>query len=137
MLKKKFTIITFFIISLFFTQLIYPTISYAVDPDEILLNEKMENRARKISKNIRCLVCQNESIDGSNAMLAKDLRLLIRDKIKNGYSNKEIYLFLTDRYGDFILLKPAFKNNTYILWLFPFIFFLVGIYIVTTYSKKN
>ena len=54
----------------------------------------MENRARKISKNIRCLVCQNESIDGSNAMLAKDLRLLIRDKIKNGYSNKEIYLFL-------------------------------------------
>jgi len=137
MLRKNLTIKTFFIISLFFTQLIYPTISYAVDPSEILLNEKMENRARKISKNIRCLVCQNQSIDGSNAMLAKDLRLLIRDKIKNGYSNKEIYLFLTDRYGDFILLKPAFKYNTYILWLFPFIFFLVGIYIVTTYSKKN
>ena len=136
MKKKNLSFRILFIISIFFTLFIYPTKSYSVDPSEILLNKKMENRARKISKNIRCLVCQNQSIDDSNAMLAKDLRLLIRNKIKKGNSDKEIYLFLTDRYGDFILLKPPFKYNTYILWFFPFIFFLIGIFIIRIYSKK-
>ena len=88
----------------------------------MLKNKKQELRARDISKNIRCMVCQNQSIDESNSPLAKDLRILIRNKIKEGNEDEEIYKFLTDRYGDFILLKPPFKLNTYALWLLPFIF---------------
>ena len=137
MLKKNLSVKAFFIILITLIFLLYPVKSYSVDPNEILLDKKMEERARNISKNIRCLVCQNQSIDDSNAMLAKDLRLLIRDKIEDGSTDKEIYLFLTERYGDFILLKPAFKYNTYILWILPFLFFLIGIYIVKIYIKKT
>ena len=111
--------------------------SYAVEPDEILKNHKYELRARKISKNIRCMVCQNQSIDESNAPLAKDLRILIRNKIKEGSNDKEIYIFLTDRYGDFILLKPPLNLSTIGLWFFPFIFLVVGIYILFYHNKKS
>jgi len=93
MLKKTFIAILY--ISLI--QL-FSSISNTVEPDEILKNQKQELRARKISKNIRCLVCQNQSIDESNAPLAKDLRILIRNKIENGKKDEEIYKFLTDRY---------------------------------------
>ena len=110
--------------------------SYTVEPDEILENQKQELRARDISKNIRCMICQNQSIDESNAPLAKDLRILIRNKIKDGKKDEEIYKFLTDRYGDFILLKPPFKLNTLALWLLPFIFVLIGIFIVFSHNKK-
>jgi len=113
------------------------TSSYSVEPNEILQNQKLELRARAISKNIRCMICQNQSIDESNAPLAKDLRVLIRSKIKDGKNDKEIYKFLTDRYGDFILLKPAFKLNTLILWLGPFIFFLIGIFVIVSHNKKS
>ena len=82
------------------------------------------------------MVCQNQSIDESNAPLAKDLRILIRNKIKEGNNNEEIYKFLTDRYGDFILLKPPFKLSTLALWLLPFIFFIFGIFIVFWHNKK-
>jgi cytochrome c-type biogenesis protein CcmH len=109
----------------------------AVDPDEILENQEQEFRARDISKNIRCMVCQNQSIDESNSPLAKDLRILIREKIKQGKNNEEIYEFLTDRYGDFILLKPAFKLNTLVLWFLPFIFFTIGISIIFFHNKKS
>jgi len=111
--------------------------SYSVEPDEILQNPEQELRARNVSKNIRCMVCQNQSIDESNAPLAKDLRILIRNQIKGGKNDVEIYEFLTDRYGDFILLKPAFKLNTLALWLLPFIFVLVGIFIVFFHNKKS
>ena len=111
--------------------------SYTVEPNETLKNQKQELRARNISKNIRCMVCQNQSIDESNAPLAKDLRILIRDKIKDGKKDEEIYEFLTDRYGDFILLKPPFKLNTLALWLLPFIFVLIGIFIVFSHNKKS
>ena len=110
---------------------------FAVEPDEILLDQKQELRARNISKNIRCMICQNQSIDESNAPLAKDLRILIRNKIKEGNNNEEIYKFLTDRYGDFILLKPPFKLSTFALWLLPFIFFIIGIFIVFWHNKKS
>ena len=110
--------------------------SYTVEPNEILKNQKQELRARNISKNIRCMVCQNQSIDESNAPLAKDLRILIRNKIKDGKKDEEIYKFLTDRYGDFILLKPPFKLNTLALWLLPFIFVLIGIFFVFSHNKK-
>ena len=125
-----------FVIFIFISQLLLNN-SYSVEPDEVLQNPKQELRARDISKNIRCMVCQNQSIDESNAPLAKDLRILIRNQIKNGKNNKEIYEFLTDRYGDFILLKPAFKLNTLALWLLPFIFVLVGMFIVFFHNKKS
>ena len=124
------------IITICLTQLISNS-SYAVEPDEILKNPKYELRARNISKNIRCMVCQNQSIDESNAPLAKDLRILIRDKIKEGNKDEEIYKFLTDRYGDFILLKPPFNSKNLMLWLLPFIFLFFGIYVVFYHNKKS
>ena len=111
--------------------------SYGVDPDEILQDQKQELRARNISKNIRCMVCQNQSIDESNAPLAKDLRILIRSKIKEGKNNEEIYKFLTDRYGDFILLKPPLKSSTLALWFLPFVFFIIGIFVIFWNNKKS
>ena len=111
--------------------------SYAVEPDEVLKNQKQELRARNISKNIRCMICQNQSIDESTALLAKDLRILIRKKIKDGKEDKEIYKFLTDRYGDFILLKPPLRLNTLALWILPFIFLVIGIFVVFSYNKKS
>ncbi len=97
---------------------------YSVEPDEFLQNPKKELRARNISKNVRCLVCQNQSIDESSAPLAKDLRILIRKKIKQGNSDEEIYNYLTERYGDFILLNPPFKISTLFLWILPFFLLL-------------
>ena len=124
------------IISICFIQF-FSNNSYAVEPDEVLENQKQELRARNISKNIRCMVCQNQSIDESGAPLAKDLRILIRNKIKQGNKDKEIYKFLSDRYGDFILLKPPFKLSTLVLWFLPFIFFIVGVSIVFLHNKKS
>jgi cytochrome c-type biogenesis protein CcmH len=111
-------------------------VSFAVEPDEILENKKQELRARNISKNIRCMICQNQSIDESNAPLAKDMRILIREKITEKKSDKEIYKFLSDRYGDFILLNPPIKLKTLALWFLPFIFFVIGIYIIFNQNKK-
>ncbi len=111
--------------------------SYSVEPDEFLQNPKKELRARNISKNVRCLVCQNQSIDESSASLAKDLRILIRKKIKQGNSNEEIYDFLTERYGDFILLNPPFKISTLFLWILPFVFLAVGIFVIFLHNNKS
>ncbi len=82
------------------------------------------------------MVCQNQSIDESNAPLARDLRILIRNKIKEGNKDEEIYEFLTDRYGDFILLKPPLKLITLALWFLPFIFLIIGILIVFSITKN-
>ena len=132
MVKKIFIVI----LSIYSIQF-FSNNSYTVEPNEILENQKQELRARNISKNIRCMICQNQSIDESNAPLAKDLRILIRNKIKDGDKDEEIYKFLTDRYGDFILLKPPLKLTTLALWFFPFIFFAIGIFIVFFYNKKS
>jgi len=129
--KTFIIVISIFLIQFFLNN------SYTVEPDEILENQKQELRARDISKNIRCMICQNQSIDESNAPLAKDLRIIIRDKIKEGNNDKEIYKFLTDRYGDFILLKPPLKLSTLALWFLPFIFFIIGIFIVFLNNKKS
>ena len=110
---------------------------YSVEPDEILKNSQKELIARNISKNIRCMVCQNQSIDDSLSPFAKDLRIIIRKKITEGYNEKEVYEFLTERYGDFILLKPAFKINTFLLWTMPFILFFVGLFIIYWHNKKS
>ena len=111
--------------------------SYSVEPEEFLQNPKQEIRARNITKNIRCLVCQNQSIDDSSAPLAKDLRALIRIKVQENDSDEEIYKFLTDRYGDFILLKPPFKISTFLLWSLPFVFVIIGIFILFVHNKKS
>ena len=129
----RFILIT---ITLCLIQLMFG-IAYTVEPNEILKNPKYESRARNISKNIRCMVCQNQSIDESNAPLAKDLRILIRTKIKEGSTDKEIYNFLTDRYGEFILLKPPFNSKTLLLWFLPFIFLILGTYIIFYHNKKS
>ena len=138
MLTKDFTLtkILIIIVVTCLTQF-FSKNCFAVEPDEILQDQKLELRARDISKNIRCMICQNQSIDESNAPLARDLRILIRNKIKEGNNNEEIYIFLTDRYGDFILLKPPLKLSTLALWFLPFIFFIVGIFIVFWHNKKS
>ena len=82
-------------------------------------------------------VCQNQSIDESNSPLAKDLRVLIRNKILDEKNDREIYQFLTDRYGDFILLKPPLKFNPLALWILPFIFFVIGVFFVFYHNKKS
>jgi len=132
MIKKNFIIFT----SILLIQ-IFVNNAFAVEPNEILKNKKQELRARNISKNIRCMVCQNQSIDESNATLAKDLRILIRSQIKDGKNDKEIYKFLTDRYGDFILLKPPLRLTTLALWILPFVFLLIGIFIIFYFNNKS
>ena len=82
-------------------------------------------------------MCQNQSIDDSSASLAKDLRIIIRDKIKGGLTDKEIYKFLTDRYGDFILFNPPFKLSTIFLWIFPFILFIIVLCVIFWHNKKS
>ena len=111
--------------------------AYAVEPEEFLQDPKQELRARNISKNVRCLVCQNESIDESSAPLAKDLRIIIRSKIKEDMTNKEIYKFLTYRYGDFVLLKPPLKTNTIVLWIFPFVLLLLSLFLIYLHNKNS
>ena len=125
------------IVVCFMTSQIVTINCYSVEPDEFLQNPKKELRARNISKNIRCLICQNQSIDESSALLAKDLRILIRKKIKQGNSDEEIYDFLTERYGDFILLNPPFKISTLFLWILPFVFLAVGIFVIFLHNNKS
>jgi cytochrome c-type biogenesis protein CcmH len=112
---------------LFLAIINLPSSSFAVEPSEILQNPQLETRARVLSKNIRCLVCQNQSIDDSNASLAKDLRKVVREQLVNGASDEEIFDFLIERYGDFVLLKPPVKPSTYMLWYGPIILFLIGL----------
>jgi cytochrome c-type biogenesis protein CcmH len=101
-------------------------IAAAVQPDERLANPVLEQRAREISAELRCLVCQNQSIDDSNAPLARDLRLLVRQRLTAGDTDDEVRDYLVDRYGDFVLLKPPFEASTLILWLTPLLALLAG-----------
>ena len=89
---------------------------WAVEPDEILSDATLEKRARDISQNLRCLVCQNESIDESNASLARDLRLLVRERLMEGETDQEVLEFIVDRYGEFVLLRPQVNGVNLILW---------------------
>ena len=113
----------------FFMLLVTP--AYAVQPDEILGDAKLEARARDLSTGFRCLVCQNQSIDESDAPLARDLRILIRERLTKGDSDAEITDFIVARYGDFVLLKPRLTARTAILWATPFLIILVGFAIIS------
>jgi cytochrome c-type biogenesis protein CcmH len=93
--------------------------AYAVQPDEIMSDPAKESRARDLSRELRCMVCQNQSIDDSEAPLARDLRLLVRERIAAGDSDAQVLDFLVARYGEFVLLKPRLEPHTYLLWLLP------------------
>jgi len=108
----------------------------AVEPREILENPLLEERARQISKDLRCLVCQNESIDESDAALARDLRVLVRERLQLGDSNDEVLQFVVDRYGEFALLRPRIDGVNYILWWFGPLFLLFSITTALMYVRK-
>ena len=98
--------------------------AFAIQPDEMLTNPKLEARARAIDKELRCLVCQNENIDDSDADLAHDLRVLVRQRLVAGDSNEQVKQYIVARYGNYVLLKPPFDAETYLLWLGPAILLL-------------
>lgn len=99
----------------------------AVEPDEVLNDSRLETRARAISSELRCMVCQNQSIDESHAPLAHDLRVLVREQLVAGRSDDEIKSYLVERYGTFVLLKPPFETETLFLWLSPLFVFVLGV----------
>lgn len=117
--------------------LLAPLAARAVQPDEIMTDPRLEARARAISAQLRCLVCQNESIDESHADLARDLRLLVRERLQAGDSDDQIRAFLVGRYGDFILLKPPFKLETWLLWGAPFLILLTGGCIILVARRRH
>ena len=126
-----------FLLIFFFFLIIDIDPSFTVEPNEIISNTIYENRARDSSKGIRCLVCQNQSIDDSDSDLAKDLRRIIRKKIIQGDTDDEIEQYLVDKYGNFILMKPPLYQDTYILWISPLLLMLVGITIMYFTLKKK
>jgi len=109
---------------IFLCLLALPTL--ALTPDERLEDPALEQRAREISKQLRCPVCQNESIDTSNAGLAKDLRRIVRERLKAGDNNQEVIGYIHARYGDYVLMSPPIKPSTALLWLAPFLILIAG-----------
>ncbi len=111
--------------------------AFAVQPDEILPDPALEARARDISSGLRCLVCRNESIDESNADLARDLRLLVRERLVAGDSDEEVLDFVVDRYGEYVLLRPTLTGSNLILWIAAPAMLLVGVGIAVVYLRRR
>jgi cytochrome c-type biogenesis protein CcmH len=111
--------------------------AYAVQPDEIMADPVKESRARDLSRELRCMVCQNQSIDDSEAPLARDLRLLVRERIAAGDSDAQVIDFLVARYGEFVLLKPRLNSHTWLLWLLPPLALGGGGLALWTYSRRR
>ena len=111
--------------------------AYAVQPDEIMADPVKELRARDLSRELRCMVCQNQSIDDSEAPLARDLRLLVRERIAAGDSDAQVIDFLVARYGEFVLLKPRVNQHTLLLWLVPPLALLGGGFAMWRYSRRR
>lgn len=111
--------------------------THAVNPDEVLDNPILEKRARKLSTEIRCMVCQNQSIDNSDASVAKDLRVLIRERIAAGDSDTQVLEYLVGRFGEFVLLKPRFTFLNAALWITPIIALLFGLYLLVSLSRRS
>ena len=122
---KKILIVMFFI----YSQV------QSVEPGEILADQKLENVARLIGKELRCLVCQNEDIENSNADMARDLRILVRKMLSEGKTKDEIISYIHSRYGDFVLFNPPIRYDTFLLWLLPIIFLILLSYIF--FRKKH
>src|SRR5580698_1284772 len=119
-------------------SLLAPTVSWAVQPDEMLRDPVLEARARALSKELRCMVCQNESIDDSDAPLAHDLRVLVRERLKAGETDQQVLDFLVARYGEFVLLKPPLSWHTVALWgLPPAVLFIGAVVIVVDLRRRR
>jgi cytochrome c-type biogenesis protein CcmH len=124
------------VMALFLTAM--PFSVHAVEPDEMLADPVLEARAREVSKQLRCVVCQNQDIDSSNSGVARDLRILVRERLTKGDTNSEVMAFIQARYGDYVLLNPPFKPETYALWLAPVVLMLIGAGgVITVLSKAN
>ena len=117
--------------------LIAPGAALAVQPDEMLKNHVLEARARNLSQELRCMVCQNQSIDDSEASLARDLRLLVRERLMQGDSDKQVLDFLVARYGEFVLLKPRFEPQTLLLWGIPPLSLLGGLVVLLVMARRR
>ncbi len=111
--------------------------AFAVNPDEMLSDPALEARARTLSAELRCMVCQNQSIDDSNADLAKDLRLLVRERIADGDSDEQVLNYIVSRYGEFVLLKPRFSLRTLLLWGAPVLLILAGGVSLIVFARKR
>lgn len=109
----------------------------AVEPDEILADPVLESRARTLSAELRCLVCQNQSIDESNAPLARDLRLLVRERLRAGDKDGDILDYIVARYGEFVLLRPRFSGATLLLWLSPVLLLVVAIWLARGVMRRQ
>jgi cytochrome c-type biogenesis protein CcmH len=114
-----------------------PLSAFAVNPDEMLTDPALEARARALSAELRCMVCQNQSIDDSNADLAKDLRLLVRERITDGDSDEQVLNYIVSRYGEFVLLKPRFSVRTLLLWGAPVLLILAGGASLIVFARKR
>ncbi len=114
-----------------------PSSGRAVEPNEMLADAALEARARDISRGLRCLVCQNESIDESNADLARDLRVLVRERLVAGDSDGQVVQFIVDRYGDFVLLRPPLKPATYPLWAAPVVILVIAAAVIAMYLRRH
>ena len=123
----------FFLLLVIFT----PLASYSVEPSEVLDDTVLEELARDISKDLRCLVCQNESIDESSATLAKDLRILVRERLLAGDNKDAVLKFIVDRYGEFVLLNPSSKGSNLILWLSGPLMLLIALIISFSFIRTN
>lgn len=127
MRNLKFFPVTDFLVLVFFAaSLLISSQAHAVNPDEVLDDPALEERARNLSATLRCLVCQNQSIDDSDASLAKDLRVLLRKRLVSGDSDTQVMDYIVSRYGEFVLLKPRFGLHTLILWSLPVVLILLG-----------
>ncbi|MGO7762048.1 cytochrome c-type biogenesis protein CcmH [Rhizobium ruizarguesonis] len=111
--------------------------AFAVNPDEVLSDPSLEARARSLSAKLRCMVCQNQSIDDSNADLAKDLRLLVRERITDGDTDKQVLTYIVSRYGEFVLLTPPFSVRTLLLWGAPVLLILAGGVSLIVFARKR
>ena len=114
-----------------------PVFALSVEPDELLIDANLEKRARVISKSLRCLVCRNENIDESNAELARDLRLLVRERLVIGETDKEIINYVVGRYGEYVLLKPKFNLTNVLLWLCGPIMLIFGVFFAILLFRNN
>ena len=114
-----------------------PFAAAAIEPNEILSDPALEARARVVGKDLRCVVCQNQSIDDSNADLAGDMRVLVRDRIQAGDTNAEVIAYMVDRYGDYVLLDPPFKTSTYVLWVGPPVIGVLGLFWVVSFYRRR
>ncbi|APO74033.1 cytochrome-c-type biogenesis protein CcmH/CycL [Rhizobium etli 8C-3] len=111
--------------------------AFAVNPDEVLADPALEARARALSAELRCMVCQNQSIDDSNADLAKDLRLLVRERITDGDSDEQVLNYIVSRYGEFVLLKPRLGIRTLLLWGAPVLLIVVGGISLLVFARRR